>query len=85
LGDIGGYSIDEKLLEPFQSADLKDKEIKVGQNQLFVLSDLRSVENDSRTFGAIERSSVVGRAAYKVWQVFGAIKKTTLSVAPNQN
>lgn len=75
LGDIGGYNNDEKIIEPFKSPEQKDKEIKVGPNQLFVMSDWRSVENDSRTFGAIERSSVIGRAAYKVWPVFGAIKK----------
>lgn len=73
FSDIGGYDIDNKLIEPYKSVDLHQQEIVVGKDQLFVLSDDRAVETDSRTYGPIGRNSVIGRAVYKVWPNFSAI------------
>lgn len=77
FSDIGGYDIDNKLIEPYRTVDLHQQEIVVGKDQLFVLSDDRTVEIDSRTYGPIERNSIIGRAAYKVWPRFGAIPRPT--------
>jgi len=39
----------------------------VGPHELFVLGDNRAESDDSRTFGAIAESDVIGRAALIVW------------------
>jgi signal peptidase I len=39
----------------------------VGPGELFVMGDNRANSQDSRTFGAIRRSDVVGRAFVRIW------------------
>lgn len=47
----------------------------VGANQLFVLGDHRMNSADSRSFGLIDRDSVIGRAWLRYWplDVFGIV------------
>jgi signal peptidase I len=43
------------------------KETKVGEGELFVMGDNRTNSQDSRSFGVIQRSDVVGRAFVRIW------------------
>jgi signal peptidase I len=43
------------------------KQTTVGPGQLFVMGDNRTNSQDSRTFGVIQRSDVVGRAFVRIW------------------
>jgi signal peptidase I len=59
----------------------------VPQDQLFVMGDHRQNSSDSRTFGPIEVSHVIGRAWLRYWPVdtFGTLAKPTypaISPAP---
>ncbi len=66
---------DRRLVEPYLPAGLATEdfaEVTVPKSELFVLGDNRGSSFDSRRFGPIERSSVVGRAVVKVWPLGGA-------------
>ena len=41
--------------------------VKVGPGELFVMGDNRTNSQDSRVFGPIQRSDVVGRAFVRIW------------------
>ena len=62
-----------QLTEPYvyqgqPTTPLSDKAIwKVPQGQLFVMGDHREASQDSRVFGPIAKSSVVGRAWLRYW------------------
>jgi signal peptidase I len=61
-----GRPVQEPYLDPGTSTD-NCKQTKVGSGELFVMGDNRSNSQDSRTFGAIRRSDVVGRAFVRIW------------------
>ncbi len=66
---------DRRLVEPYLPVGLATDdfaEVTVPMGELFVLGDNRGSSFDSRRFGPIERSSVVGRAVVKVWPLGGA-------------
>lgn len=44
-------------------------EIVIGKDQYFLISDNRSVLNDSRVYGAVDSSSIKGRAVLKYWPI----------------
>jgi signal peptidase I len=56
----------------------------VGEGKLFVMGDHRSASEDSRQFGPIERSTVIGRAWMRYWPLedFGLLKPAEPAVAP---
>lgn len=72
LGDLGGPSLDGKLVVPFPG---QSGEIIVPEGKLFVLSDDRSAVQDSRTYGFVDKSRVVGRAWQMVYPKFEYIHK----------
>ena len=58
--------VSEPYLDPGTSTDGCQK-TRVGPGQLYVMGDNRSNSQDSRTFGLIQRSDVVGRAFVRIW------------------
>lgn len=64
---VNGYLLKEPYV-PAQFIDSRSMlQIAVPQNALFVLGDHRSLSNDSRDFGPIDRSYVSGKAVFIYW------------------
>jgi signal peptidase I len=83
---VNDLPLDEPYLylgEPTGVPDVKVHTWRVGEGQLFVLGDHRAASQDSRQFGPIERSTVIGRAWMRYWPLgeFGLIKP----VEPERN
>ena len=66
---INGRRLDERayLVRSGTGSDPKMAEIVVPQDHLFVLGDDRNSSLDSRRFGAVPLSAVVGRVAIVYW------------------
>jgi signal peptidase I len=64
------YRNDQRLVEPYvhgtTTDGCKDTTV-VGVGELFVMGDNRINSQDSRMFGVIQRSDVVGRAFVRIW------------------
>lgn len=63
------------LVEPYLPAGVRTSNLEpvtVPPGRLFVMGDNRTGSSDSRVFGPIPRSTVVGRAVVKVWPVGSA-------------
>jgi signal peptidase I len=61
-----GQPVEEPYLDQATTTD-GCKQVTVRAGQLFVMGDNRSNSQDSRTFGVIQRSDVVGRAFVRIW------------------
>jgi signal peptidase I len=61
-----GKPVDEPYLDPGVTTD-GCKPTTVEPGQLYVMGDNRSNSQDSRSFGVIDRSDVVGRAFVRIW------------------
>jgi signal peptidase I len=65
------YRNDQKVSEPYLDAGTRtdncDKQTRIRAGELFVMGDNRSNSQDSRTFGVIRESDVVGRAFVRIW------------------
>jgi signal peptidase I len=57
---------------------------KLTAGQLFVMGDHRGDSQDSRVFGAIDKSSVIGRALIRYWPLanFGPLSQPNAAAAP---
>jgi signal peptidase I len=67
---VNGYQLSEPYVYEGQPTDMPDnggKVWRIGPGQLFVLGDHRLISEDSRAFGPIEVSSVIGRAWLRFW------------------
>lgn len=61
-----GKAIEESYL-PSDLQTTGDKVVELGNEEFFVLGDNRGNSYDSRRFGAINKSSIVGRAWFRGW------------------
>jgi signal peptidase I len=61
-----GKPVDEPYLDPAVTTE-GCKTTTVRPGQLYVMGDNRSNSQDSRSFGVIDRSDVVGRAFVRIW------------------
>ena len=60
----------DKVVEPYVDEGIRTEGCKrttVGPGELFVMGDNRTNSQDSRVFGVIQRSDVVGRAFVRIW------------------
>jgi signal peptidase I len=87
---INGTALDEPYLyadggviAPTEATGDTDRWV-VGAGQLFVMGDHRAASSDSRVFGPIDRSSVIGRAWLRYWPLdtFGIIGTPSYSTPP---
>jgi signal peptidase I len=63
---VDGRELVEPYLPPGDDTD-DFAPVAVGPGQLFMMGDNRGNSADSRTFGPIPRTSVVGRAMARMW------------------
>jgi signal peptidase I len=61
-----GEPVTERYLDPGMTTD-GCQPVTVGQGELFVMGDNRTNSQDSRAFGTIRESDVVGRAFVRIW------------------
>ena len=70
---VGGsfYVNDERQREPYVNADLPDERtfgpIWVPEGHIFAMGDNRADSADSRVFGPVPKSNIVGEAFLRVW------------------
>jgi len=62
----GGFKLDELYLPPGLMTG-GDVDVQIGSNQYFILGDNRSVSLDSRSFGVVDRQSIIGRVWLRGW------------------
>ena len=65
-----GLTLDEKYLpKNILTDDDNTEKIKVDKNEYFVLGDNRTNSKDSRSFGAVDKSFVIGKILFRGWPV----------------
>ncbi len=62
---VDGKAADEPYLHGYVMPDFSPT--PVPQGQLFVMGDNRAVSLDSRSFGTVSTSSIIGRAMFAYW------------------
>jgi signal peptidase I len=87
---VNGVQISEPYVfagQPTLLADGGSKQWTLGPNQLFVMGDHRQASQDSREFGPIDKSAVVGRAWIRYWPIsqFGFLPQGKQMAAPSSS
>lgn len=65
---INGLKLDEPYInEPCDTGRCPDETWQLGDNEYFFMGDNRNHSHDSRAFGSINHSQIVGRAVLRWW------------------
>ena len=64
-----GFVLDESgyLASDVKTYDVTDQIVSLNSNEYFVLGDNRNSSKDSRSFGAVNKSFLTGRVAFRGW------------------
>lgn len=74
---------DQKLNEPYETQQTQGSvDVRLEEDQYFVLGDNRASSSDSRVFGPIERNSIRGRSWLVYWPIFKTGKSDGARVLP---
>lgn len=65
---VNGRMLEEPYLQPSEQTDDLER-ITIPSGHVFVMGDNRDNSSDSRVFGPVEESLIVGRAFVKVWPI----------------
>ncbi len=60
---------DEYLSDYIQTIATSDAPVALGDDEYFVLGDNRNGSKDSRSFGAVKRSYIIGRVFFRGWPI----------------
>lgn len=80
---VNGTALDESYIPAdfvtLPGAFMKDRTVTLGPDEYFVSGDNRPYSSDSRAWGPITKSEIVGRAFFRYWpaNVMGLIHKAT--------
>lgn len=71
------YINDEKIKEDYTSSETLDfTKVFIQEDEYFVMGDNRPVSMDSRSFGPINKSQMMGTSEFRIWPLhkFGIVK-----------
>ena len=64
---VNGRRVQEKYVPRRFSDDRSQPEMKIPEDEYFVMGDHRSISSDSRDFGPVDRALIYGKAAFVYW------------------
>lgn len=64
---INGVKLDEPYIKEPCTRYCRDRQWVLASDEYFVMGDNRNVSNDSRAFGAIKHSAIIGEALFRYW------------------
>lgn len=63
-----GFKLDETYLpEGLQTYGMTEEKIKLGDDEIFAMGDNRNASKDSRAFGPVNRSFLIGKVLLRGW------------------
>ncbi|MFH1745108.1 MAG: signal peptidase I [bacterium] len=64
-----GFILEEEYLDGVKTYSSSAEKIKLGENEYYVLGDNRNSSKDSRSFGSVNKSFIVGRVFFRGFPV----------------
>jgi signal peptidase I len=65
---VNGQELNEPYInEPCTETSCRDNTWQLGADEFFMMGDNRNHSSDSRVFGAVRRSFIVGKALVRYW------------------